>query len=143
MKSLIEKLPFISLSHSLTLLRVSVAIVFLAHAVVRIFNSSIGQFGEFMESKGFTHGVAWVCAITAFEIIGGILLALGYFTKLLSIGFIFLLVVGIVLIHASLGWFVGEHGTGGCEYSFVLIVALLVIAAEAAAENKTAAVLLD
>ena len=36
--------------------------------------------------------------------------------------------VGIVLIHRHLGWFVGEHGTGGSEYSVALIVMLLVLA---------------
>ncbi len=37
--------------------------------------------------------------------------------------------VGIVLIHRHLGWFVGEHGTGGSEYSVALIFMLLVLAA--------------
>jgi putative oxidoreductase len=36
---------------------------------------------------------------------------------------------GIVIIHAQLGWFVGEHGTGGSEYSVCLLLCLLVIAA--------------
>ena len=36
---------------------------------------------------------------------------------------------GIVLIHWRFGWFVGEHGTGGSEYSIALIVMLLVVAA--------------
>ncbi len=124
-----EKKTFISQPNSLILLRVSIAIIFLSHSIVRTANSTIGQFGDFLESKGFPFGVVWVWGITAFEIIGGLLLAFGYFTRILSAGFIFLLVVGIVLIHASLGWFVGEHGTGGCEYSFILIVALIVIAA--------------
>jgi putative oxidoreductase len=124
-----EKIPLISQSNSLKLLRVSVAFIFLSHSIVRIANSTVAQFGEFLENKGFPFGVVWVWGITAFEIIGGLLLAFGYFTKILSAGFIFLLVVGIILIHASLGWFVGEHGTGGCEYSFILIAALIVIAA--------------
>jgi putative oxidoreductase len=124
-----EKITFISQSNSLILLRVSIAAIFLAHSTVRIANSTIGQFGDFLENKGFPFGVVWVWGITAFEIIGGLLLAFGYFTKILSAGFIFLLVVGIVLIHASFGWFVGEHGTGGSEYSFILIAALIVIAA--------------
>lgn len=113
----------------MVLLRISVAAIFLAHSIVRIANWTIGPFASFMESKGFPYGTAWVWAITAFEIIGGILLALGYFTKWLSAGFIFLLVAGIILIHARLGWFVGEHGTGGSEYSFILIIALVAIAA--------------
>jgi putative oxidoreductase len=122
-------LPFTSMENSLILLRISLAFIFLAHAIVRIANSSIESFGGFMESKGFPNGVAWVWAITAFEIIGGLLLAFGYFTRILSAGFIFLLIVGIIIIHASFGWFVGEHGTGGSEYSFILIMAFLVIAA--------------
>lgn len=124
-----KKTLVLSLENSLVFLRFSVALIFLLHAVVRILNSTIGRFGDFMESKGFPYGNAWVYGITAFEIIGGSLLMLGYFTKILSAGFISLLVVGIILIHAGKGWFVGEHGTGGCEYSFILIAALTVIAA--------------
>lgn len=124
-----NKFPFISQSNSLILLRVSVAIIFLSHSIVRITNSTVERFGGFMESKGFPYGIAWVWGITAFEITGGLLLAFGYFTNILSAGFVFMLIVGIVLIHASFGWFVGEHGTGGCEYSFILIAALIVIAA--------------
>ena len=30
--------------------------------------------------------------------------------KVISAGFIFLLIVGIIVIHAVFGWFVGEHG---------------------------------
>jgi putative oxidoreductase len=44
-------------------------------------------------------------------------------------GFGVILLVGIALIHRHLGWFVGEHGTGGSEYSVSLLLALLVIAA--------------
>lgn len=124
-----NKFPFISRENSLLLLRISVAVIFLSHSIMRIADSTIERFGEFMGSKGFPLGEAWVWGITTFEIIGGLLLAFGYFTKILSAGFIILLVAGIVLIHASFGWFVGEHGTGGCEYSFILIMALLVIAA--------------
>lgn len=124
-----KKTTLLSLETSLIFLRFAVAFIFLAHAVVRILNSTIERFGGFLEDKGFPHGVVWVYGITAFEITGGLLLMFGYFTKILSAGFIFLLVVGIILIHAGKGWFVGEHGTGGCEYSFILIAALTVIAA--------------
>ena len=67
--------------------------------------------------------------ITVFEIVGGVLLAIGSYIKPLSLGFIFLLLMGIILIHLPLGWFVGEHGTGGVEYSFILIVAFIVVMA--------------
>ena len=67
--------------------------------------------------------------ITAFELVGGVLLALGYYVRVLAAAFIGLLLVGIGLIHASFGWFVGEHGTGGSEYSVILIVIFVVLAA--------------
>jgi putative oxidoreductase len=66
-----------------------------------------------------------VLGITDFEIIGGLLLIGGIFVKWISTGFIILLLAGIIIIHAQLGWFVGEFGTGGCEYSFILIMAFL------------------
>jgi putative oxidoreductase len=124
-----NKLPFLSLQHSIVVLRIGVAVIFLAHAIVRLIKGTIPQFGKFLDSKGLLIGETLVWSITAYEIIGGILLMLGYFTRWLSAGFIFILITGIILIHASLGWFVGEHGTGGSEYSVALILALLVLAA--------------
>lgn len=122
-------LKILTLKYALVVLRVSLAAVFLAHAVVRITGGTIDRFAGFLNGKGLVFGQALVRSITAFELMGGALLALGYFVKWLSAGFIVLLLAGIVLIHASQGWFVGEHGTGGVEYSFVLIIAFLVVLA--------------
>jgi putative oxidoreductase len=127
---------FPNLKLSLVLLRWVTAIIFIAHAVVRIGNGTISQFSEFLESKGLPMGVVIVWAITVFEIVGGALMASGYFTRWIATGFILLLVIGIVLIHAELGWFVGEHGTGGMEYSVVLIFALLVVGADNSSKHN-------
>lgn len=120
--------PFISSAHAITVLRVVTALIFVAHAAVRIVTSTIGQFGSFLEDKGFSFGVLIVWLITIYEIAGGLLLAFGIFTRWLALGFVILIAVGIVIIHAANGWFVGEHGTGGMEYSVLLIAALIVIA---------------
>ncbi len=114
-------------SQALSLLRIAIATVFFLHAIVRLFNGSMDQFGSFLNGKGFLCETAMVWVITVFELIGGILLALGKFTKLIGFAFIGLLVMGIILIHFSQGWFVGEHGTGGMEYSFILIMGLLAV----------------
>jgi len=121
--------PFISRQRSIALLRIGVALVFFLHAFVRLLNGSIPEFAGFLNERGFVYGTAIVWVLTAFEVAGSILLAINYRSKCICAGFIFILVAGIIIIHASLGWFVGEHGTGGVEYSFVLILALLVIAA--------------
>ena len=126
---LIKKYPFVSLPHALLILRVSVAIFFMAHAAVRIANGSIPQFAVFLGAKGFPFSLAVVWLITTYELAAGTMMALGHCVRYMTVGFIVIATGGIVLIHAQLGWFVGEHGVGGMEYSLCLIVALLVIAA--------------
>ena len=121
--------PFISLPASLVVMRVCVAALFMAHAVVRMVNGSIPGFGAFLERLGFPSGVAVVWAITAVEIVAGTLMALGWRARWMASALFFIAAVGILLIHRHLGWFVGEHGTGGSEYSVCLILCLLVIAA--------------
>ncbi len=125
----IKKYPFVSLPHALLILRVSVAIFFMAHAAVRIANGSIPQFAGFLGNKGIPFSLAVVWLITVYELAAGTMMALGCYTRCMTAGFIVIAAGGIVLIHAQLGWFVGEHGVGGMEYSLCLIVALLVIAA--------------
>lgn len=121
--------PFINNRWSFILLRWSVALIFFLHAIVRIINNTIPEFAGFLETKGILFATTIVWAITLFEIAGSIALALNYNARCLSILFILMLITGIILIHAKPGWFVGEHGTGGVEYSFILIVCLLHIAA--------------
>jgi len=123
--------PFIPPKLSIIVLRISLAVIFLIHAIVRI--ATRGSIDDFAKS---TFNKIWfitpkmiVWGITSFEIIGGILLISGIFVKWVSTGFIILLLMGIIIIHAQLGWFVGEFGTGGCEYSFILIMAFIVVAA--------------
>lgn len=125
----IHRFPFVSLSTALIILRVAVAIFFMAHAAVRIANGSIPQFGAFLATKGIPFAVAVVWMITAHEIIGGTLMALGRYVRWCAAGLMCIAVGGIVLIHSHRGWFVGEHGTGGMEYALSLFVGLLVIAA--------------
>ncbi|MCU0635000.1 MAG: DoxX family protein [Gemmatimonadaceae bacterium] len=124
--------PWLSPRQAMVVLRVTVAGLFLAHALVRIASGTIPQFGGFLERAGLPAGVPLVWAITLFELGGGVLLAVGRATRWMAGGFCVLLVAGIVLIHRHLGWFVGEHGTGGSEYSVALLAALVTIAANAA-----------
>lgn len=122
-----NKFAFTQPRTALAVLRISVALVFFVHAAVRIINYTIPQFSLFFQSKGFPYPTVLVWIITIFELAGSVLLALNLLTKWLSIGFFLLLLIGVILIHWSLGWFVGEHGTGGSEYSFILMVCLYYI----------------
>ena len=103
----------------------------MAHAIVRIVNGSIPQFAGFLGSVGFPQPALVVWAITITELVAGFLLALGYFQRSASLALASIALGGIAIIHHRFGWFVGEHGSGGSEYSISLLLALLVLYAAA------------
>jgi putative oxidoreductase len=113
----------------LILLRVALAVFFMAHAIVRVATGTIPQFGAFLSAQGLPFGVALVWCITVYELSAGMTMALGRAVRVCVAGFLVIVIGGIVLIHAARGWFVGEHGVGGMEYSLCLLVGLLAVAA--------------
>ncbi len=125
-----RRFPWLTLSQAFWIGRVVTAVFFLAHAVTRIVMNTIPEFAGFMEAAGFPHGVLVVWGITIVELIAGALLILRLHVRMAAVALFTIVAGGIVLIHARLGWFVGEHGVGGSEYSVALIVLLLLIATE-------------
>ena len=121
--------PWFGRDTALLILRLVTPLLFMAHAVMRIANGSIPQFGQFMETQGFPLGVGWVWAITIAELVCGTLILFNRYVRFAAIPLLAIAIGGIALIHVRLGWFVGEHGVGGMEYSVALIVMLLVLAA--------------
>ncbi|MBJ7438567.1 MAG: DoxX family protein [Sphingopyxis sp.] len=115
---------------TLMIARVATAGLFMAHAAVRIVNNTIPQFAQFMKSQGFPAAEALVWAITLTELVAGILIIVGRFVRPAAAALLAIAAGGIVLIHRHFGWFVGEHGTGGSEYSVALIILLLLIMAD-------------
>lgn len=126
----LRRFPWCRPADALRLLRIVTALLFMAHASMRFVNGSIPQFGAFMESQGFPNGQAWVLAITFYELGAGSLLILDRGVRWAAAGLAVIASVGIWLIHRHNGWFVGEHGVGGSEYSVALLAMLLVIAAQ-------------
>jgi len=124
-----NRFPFFTLAQAVGLLRVCIAGLLMAHAAMRLLNGTIPRFAEFLNGKGLVMGTQLVWLITALELAGGTLMLLNRGTKWVALLFFLLIGAGIVLIHAANGWFVGEHGTGGMEYSVLLMVGLLVVAA--------------
>ncbi|PJB57871.1 MAG: DoxX family protein, partial [Bacteroidetes bacterium CG_4_9_14_3_um_filter_41_19] len=74
-----------------------------AHGAIRLYAGTVSGFGEFLNSKGFIIGMAIAWFLTFFEIIGGSLMAIGYFKKWIASGFILQLIIGIILVHAQNG----------------------------------------
>lgn len=124
-----ERIAPLSLRHALMMLRIVTALLFMAHAAVRIVHGTIPQFGAFMESFGFPEGEVLVWAITLAELVAGAAMIANRYVTQAAATLIMIAATGILLIHRHFGWFVGEHGTGGSEYSVALMAALIVIIA--------------
>jgi putative oxidoreductase len=111
---------------ALRVLRVVVAILLFIHGSYRLMSGGVAGFGGFLAGVGLPLGAAIAWAITIGEIVGTVALAAGVFVRPLALWFAAELTVGILLVHASDGWFVVGGGRNGMEYSVLLIAVLLV-----------------
>lgn len=110
-------------------IRFAVAVVLLVHGLGGMFNNGVNDFGNlYLNQIGFAPlGVPLAWAIKISHIIAAICLLTQKYIKPASIVTIFILIMGIVLIHFKEGWFVVGGGRNGLEFNFLLIFALLTI----------------
>jgi len=110
-------------------LRIAIAIILLTHSVFGIFNNGINDFGNlFLNQIGFApFGIFIAWSIKLSHIVAAILLSIDKYVKLAGFVTIFVLVMGIILVHFKEGWFVVGGGRNGVEYNFLLICVLLAI----------------
>ena len=115
--------------NSTFLLRLSVAIILLAHSLSGMFNNGINDFGNFFLNQiGFApYGVllAWIIKLS--HVVAAFCLMFEKFVKSASIITISILISGIFLVHFKEGWFVVGGGRNGVEFNFLLIFVLLTI----------------
>ena len=112
------------------LLRFATATVFLSHSLHGIFtNNDVNDFGNlFLNQVGFApFGVFLAWAIILSQVVTSVMLLLNQFVKIAATINIFILLIGIYLVHWQAGWFVVGGGSGGMEFSFVLILVLISI----------------
>lgn len=117
--------PSASASLGLLVLRVVVGAVFAAHGAQKIFEYTLpGTIGSF---AGMGIPLPEIAApVVAFvELVGGILLIAGFFTRPVGILLAIDMAVALVAVHLPAGLWVGE---GGYEFVAVLGVAALALA---------------
>lgn len=115
--------------NSTLILRVAVAIILLVHSIPGIFNNGINDFGKlYLNEIGFAPlGVPIAWAIKLSHILAAGCLLFNRYIKLASIVTIFVLIMGIILVHFKEGWFVVGGGRNGVEFNFLLICVLVYI----------------
>jgi len=107
------------------LLRVSLALMFFAHAWLKIAVYTPAGAAKYFESLGVPGFLAYLTM--AAEIGGGLLLLLGIETRWIAILLIPLIAGTIVLVHGKNGWLFSNKD-GGWEYPAFWIVGLVVLA---------------
>lgn len=115
--------------NSTFLLRVGVAVILLMHSVPGIFNNGINDFGElYLNPIGFAPlGVPIAWAIKLSHVAAAICLLFEKYVKWASIITIFILLMGIIMVHFREGWFVVGAGRNGIEFNFLMIIVLITI----------------
>jgi putative oxidoreductase len=118
---------------SIYILQISIAVILLIHAIPGMFDGGVNAFGEFfLNAIGFApFGVTIAWAVKLSHVVCAIALVANRFVKLASIITIFVLIMGIVLVHFKEGWFVVGGGRNGVEYNVLMIMVLIAIMVEA------------
>ncbi|MGI2031099.1 DoxX family protein [Rhizobium panacihumi] len=107
------------------ILRLSLGILFLAHAGLKIFVFTPAGTASFFSSLGLPGWLAYVTI--AWELIGAVALILGVLPRLAAIAMIPVLLGAIVTVHGPAGFFF-NNPNGGWEFLAFWIVGLLALA---------------
>ncbi|WP_373488484.1 DoxX family protein [Blastomonas sp.] len=110
-------------AYGATLLRTTLGGLFLAHAGLKYFVFTPAGTAQFFDSIGVPGGLAYV-VLTA-EVAGGVALILGFYTRIVALALVPILLGAIVTVHASAGFFF-SNPNGGWEFPAVWAVALIV-----------------
>jgi len=120
-------LSFFSTPISMAMLRVVMGLIFISHGAARLYYASVEGFGSFLDARGFIIGLVLAWVVTIGEIVFGSLLVLGRFVRYCVVFHAIVIITGIIIIHIPNGWFVVGHGSGGVEYSLLILGVLLVL----------------
>ncbi|TVT50352.1 MAG: DoxX family protein [Denitromonas halophila] len=105
----------------IALLRVTLGVMFIAHALLKLLVYTLPGTAGFFESVGLPGVLAYV--VTPVELLGGIALVAGLKTRWVSLALLPVL-IGAASVHAGNGW-VFSAPNGGWEYPVYLVIAAL------------------
>ena len=104
------------------ILRVTLGVLFLAHAGLKIFVFTPAGAAQFFGSLGLPPALAYLTILI--EAVGGVALILGFHTRWVSLALIPVLLGAIAFVHGPAGFFF-NNPNGGWEYLAFWIVALV------------------
>lgn len=109
--------------YAITLLRISLGVLFLAHGLLKAFVFTLSGTAQFFQSVGLPGSMAYV--VTHMEIFGGLLLIVGLYTRWVALALFPILLVATFKVHGASGWLFTNEG-GGWEFPAFFAVTTLV-----------------
>jgi putative oxidoreductase len=116
---MIRNLNLISTEYGITTLRVSLGVMWIAHAVLKLMVFTLAGTALFFESVGIAGFLAY--PVFAVELLGGIALILGWYARYVSLALVPVMAVA-ASVHFGNGW-AHTSPNGGWEYPVFLTVA--------------------
>ena len=105
------------------LLRTGLGVMFIAHALLKYFVFTLPGTAQFFGSIGLPPTLGYI--VFAAELIGGVLLVAGFFTRIVAFALVPVL-LGALWAHSGNGWLF-TSANGGWEYPAFLTIAALTV----------------
>ncbi|HPL83054.1 MAG TPA: DoxX family protein [Candidatus Omnitrophota bacterium] len=113
---------------AILILRLALGYMFAAHGLQKAFGlfggPGIGGFSEMLSGLGFKPSLFWAYLAAYAELVGGILLAIGFLTRGAASVLLVLILVAAFKVHVSKGFFLSQ---GGFEYTFIIFSVCLAL----------------
>ncbi|MFZ6872213.1 DoxX family protein [Undibacterium sp. Di27W] len=110
-------------AYGISLLRISLGIMWIAHAMLKLFVFTLPGTAQFFTSIGYPGFLAY--PVFALELLGGIALVLGIYSRQVALALVPIMAVAAT-VHFGNGW-VHTSPNGGWEYPVFLIVTSIAV----------------
>lgn len=107
----------------ITILRISLGVMWIAHALLKLFVFTLPGTAQYFASIGFAGALAY--PVFAAELVGGIALLLGFYARQAALALVPVMAVA-AWVHLPNGWVHTSSG-GGWEYPVFLIAASIAL----------------
>lgn len=104
---------------AIALMRIVTGVVFFAHGYQKIFVQGVSSFAGFLSQIGMPAPNLLAPLVAAIELLGGLALILGLFTRWVAVPLAIVMLVAGVAVHWKQGFFLPN----GYEYTLVLLAA--------------------
>lgn len=112
--------------YMLPLLRIALGAILIPHGCQKLFGMFGGmgftRFSALFDQLGYKPGAFWVAVVGLTELVGGLMLIVGFFTRFAALGVVIFMIVAVHFTSAK-GFFWTQ---GGSEFSILILVVALV-----------------